>query len=305
MPVKIGYPCINYSVPCRGNRTFRLASYSETTIISTVRRNLACLRTILDYNVAHGILFFRITSDLVPFASHPVCVFDWKEYFLSEFRAIGEFIRMHEMRVSMHPDQFVIINALDQNIVQRSVHELGYHASVLDLMGLPDSAKIQIHIGGVYGNRSGSLERFIERYHSLPSPVQRRLVIENDDRNFTVKDCIYVSGQTGIPVLFDIFHHELNGAGNPIDEVLSSVERTWKSNDGIPMVDYSSQEPGGRRGNHAARLDPNHFKAFLDRSIPFDFDVMLEIKEKEQAAIKAREIGHNDERIRVKPTYNP
>jgi UV DNA damage endonuclease len=164
-------------------------------------------------------------------------------------------------------------------------------------MGPPDSAKIQIHIGGVYGNRPGSLERFIERYHSLPSPVQRRLVIENDDRNFTVNDCIYVSGQIGIPVLFDIFHHELNGAGDPIDEVLSSVERTWKCNDGIPMVDYSSQEPGARRGNHAARLDPNHFLEFLDRSRPFDFDIMLEIKEKERAAIKALEIGRNDKRI--------
>jgi UV DNA damage endonuclease len=303
--VKIGYPCINYSVPCRGNRTFRLASYSEENIISTVGRNLGCLTTILNYNAEHGILFFRITSDLVPFASHPVCVFDWKEYFLPEFTAIGEFIRMHEMRISMHPDQFVLINALDPDIVQRSVHELKYHASVLDMLGLDDSAKIQIHIGGVYKNRSGSLDRFIERYHSLPPPVQRRLVLENDDRNYTVKDCLFASGQTGIPVLLDVFHHEVNGAGDPIDEVLSSVERTWKSNDGIPMVDYSSQEPGARSGNHAARLDPDHFQMFLEKSRPFDIDLMLEIREKERAAIRAREIGRNDERIRVKPTYNP
>jgi UV DNA damage endonuclease len=297
MPVKIGYPCINHSVPCRGNRTFRLASYSETTIISTVGRNLACLRTILEYNAAHDIFFFRITSDLIPFASHSVCVFDWRDYFVSEFKAIGEFIRMHEMRISMHPDQFVLINALDADIVQRSIQELEYHASVLDLMGLDNSAKIQIHIGGVYGDRPGSLGRFIRQYGNLPSSVQRRLVIENDDRNFTVKDCISVSDQTGIPVLFDIFHHELNGDGDPIDEVLSLVASRWKKHDGIPMVDYSSQEHGGRRGSHAARLDPDHFRAFLDRSRPFDFDVMLEIKEKEQAAIRALEIGHNDERI--------
>jgi UV DNA damage endonuclease len=297
MPVKIGYPCINYSVPCRGNRTFRLASYSEEKIISTVGMNLACLRTILEYNAAHGILFFRITSDLVPFASHPVCVFDWKKYFLPEFRAVGKFIQMHKTRISMHPDQFVLINALDADIVQRSVQELGYHASVLDLMGLPDSAKIQIHIGGVYGNRSGSLWRFINQYGNLPPSVQRRLVIENDDRNFTVEDCISVSDQTGIPVLFDIFHHELNGAGDPIDEVLSSVAPGWKKNDGIPMVDYSSQEPGGRRGAHAARLDPDHFRAFLESSRPFDFDVMLEIKEKERAASRALAIGRNDTRV--------
>ncbi len=295
--MKIGYPCINYSVPCHGNRTFRLASYSEENIIRTVGGNLTCLRTMLEYNAAHDILFFRITSDLVPFASHPVCVFDWREYFASEFKAVGKFIRLHEMRISMHPDQFVLINALDPDIVQRSVHELEYHASVLDLMWLDTSAKIQIHIGGVYGNRSGSLERFVRNYGGLPRSVKRRLVIENDDRNFAVTDCIWVSDRTGIPVLFDIFHHELNGAGDPLDEVLSSVASRWKNHDGIPMVDYSSQEPGGRKGSHAARLDPHHFRAFLDRTRPFDFDVMLEIKEKERAAIKAREIGRNDERI--------
>jgi len=295
--VKIGYPCINHSVACRGNRTFRLASYSDANLISIVGRNLACLRTILEYNAAYDILFFRITSDLVPFASHPVCIFDWREYFASEFRAIGEFIRTYEMRISMHPDQFVLINALDEDIVQRSVRELEYHASVLDLMGLDTSAKIQIHIGGVYGNRSGSLERFVRNYGGLPRSVKRRLVIENDDRNFAVTDCISVSGQTGIPVLFDVFHHELNGAGDPLDEVLSSVASRWKKDDGIPMVDYSSQEPGGRRGAHAARLDPDHFRAFLELSRPFDFDVMLEIKEKERAAIKAFEIGRNDTRV--------
>jgi len=296
--VKIGYPCINYSVPCRGNRTFRLASYSEANSISTVGRNLACLRTILEYNAAHGILFFRITSDLVPFASHPVCAFDWRKYFLSEFMAIGDFIRKYEMRISMHPDQFVLINALDPDIVQRSIKELEYHASVLDMLGLDNSAKIQIHIGGMYGNRSASLGRFIERYATLPPSVQRRLVIENDDRVYTVKDCIFISDQTGIPVLFDIFHHAVNGAGDSIDEVLSSVAPSWKKNDGIPMVDYSSQEPGGRRGTHAARLDSDHFKEFLDKSRPFDIDVMLEIKEKERAANRALEMGGNDIRIK-------
>jgi UV DNA damage endonuclease len=219
--------------------------------------------------------------------------------------AIGDLIRKHNMRISMHPDQFVLINALDPDIVQRSVRELEYHASVLDLLGLDDSAKIQIHIGGVYKNRQGSLDRFIERYHTLSSPVQRRLVIENDDRNYTVEDCIFVSGQTGIPVLLDVFHHEVNGAGDPMDEVLSSVARTWKSNDGIPMVDYSSQEPGARSGNHAARLDPNHFQVFLEKSRPFDIDVMLEIKEKERAAIRALEFGCTDERIQVKLSCNP
>jgi UV DNA damage endonuclease len=298
MRVKIGYPCINYSVPCRGNRTFRLASYSEDLLIKTVRGNLACLHSILEYNAINGILFFRISSDIIPFASHPVCTFDWQREFGEEFCALGESIREHGMRISMHPDQFVLINALDPGIVERSVSELEYHAAVLDAMGLDESAKIQIHIGGVYGNRTASLARFVEHYRTLPPAVQRRLVIENDDRSYTVKDCTKISRKTGVPVLFDSFHHEVNSSGGTVADNLRIVSLTWDGHDGVPMVDYSSQEPGKRRGNHAHTLNPNHFQQFLQESRGFDLDIMLEIKEKEKAASKALALAGGDARLK-------
>ena len=298
MHVKIGYPCINYSVPCRGNRTFRLASYSKERFITTVRGNLACLHSVLEYNAINGILFFRISSDIIPFASHPVCTFDWQREFGEEFCALGDIIREHGMRISMHPDQFVLINALDPGIVERSVSELEYHAAVLDAMGLDESAKIQIHIGGVYGNRTASLARFVERYRTLPPAVQRRLVIENDDRSYTVKDCTKISRKTGVPVLFDIFHHEVNSSGGTVADNLRIVSLTWDGHDGVPMVDYSSQEPGKRRGNHAHTLNPNHFQQFLQESRGFDLDIMLEIKEKEKAASKALALAGGDARLK-------
>jgi UV DNA damage endonuclease len=298
MRVKIGYPCINYSVPCRGNRTFRLASYSEDLLIKTVRGNLACLHSILEYNAINGILFFRISSDIIPFASHPVCTFDWQREFGEEFCALGDIIREHDMRISMHPDQFVLINALDPGIVERSVSELEYHAAVLDAMGLGEPAKVQIHIGGVYGDRPASLERFVGRYRTLPPGVQRRLVIENDDRSYTVEDCLAISVKTGVPVLFDIFHHEVNSSGGTVADNLRIVSRTWHGNDGVPMVDYSSQEPGKRRGNHAQTLDEHHFRQFLEESRGFDLDIMLEIKEKEKAAVKALALAGGDIRLK-------
>ena len=132
--MKIGYPCLNRTIGCKADRTFRLKSYSEERLIETVANNLACLEEILRHNVAMRVLFFRITSDLVPFASHPVCRFDWQGHFREQFTRLGAFIREHDIRISMHPDQFTLINSLDEAIFERSRRELLYHAQVLDAL---------------------------------------------------------------------------------------------------------------------------------------------------------------------------
>lgn len=102
--MRVGYPCLNLSLNCKGDRTFRLKSYSEERLRATAGNNLACLREILRFNPAHRILFFRISSDLAPFASHPVCRSGWQRDFSGEFRELGQFINRHGMRISMHPD---------------------------------------------------------------------------------------------------------------------------------------------------------------------------------------------------------
>ena len=293
--MRIGYPCTNRSIGCTSSRTFRLASYSARRLVETVARNLDCLERVLRWNVEHDIGFFRITSDLVPFASHPVCAYDWAGRFRDRFRALGRTIRRHRMRISMHPDQFVLLNALDERIVRNSVLELEYHARVLDLMGLSASAKIQIHVGGVYGDKQASIQRFTERYIRLPGAVRLRLVVENDDRNYTVADCLEVSGRTGVPVLFDVFHHKVNSSGETARSALRRCAVTWRRADGPLMVDYSSQEPGQRRGRHVEHIDVRDFRKFLEAARGVDCDVMLEIKDKEKSALEAlalvREIG--------------
>ena len=295
--MKIGYPCINLTVKCKGNRTFRLKSYSEERLIQTVQNNLDCTLEMLRFNVKHHILFFRITSDLVPFASHPICEFNWQGFFQHKFAEIGDFIKTHGIRISMHPDQFTLINSLDIGVFEKSLEELRYHAQVLDFMGLNTSAKIQIHVGGVYGDREKSIARFIERFARIDEGVKRRLVVENDDRAYRVEDCLRIHAETGIPVLFDVFHHEANNSGKPVREVFDLVAATWRHGDGIPMVDYSSQKRGERKGRHAESIDLEGFREFLEDTKPLDFDLMLEIKDKERSALKAIKVASNDPRF--------
>jgi UV DNA damage endonuclease len=164
--MKIGYPCINNSIPHNASSTLRLASYSESKMIQTVKDNVFHLHQILRYNVKNNLLFFRISSGLIPFASHPVCKFAWHKIFQSELKQIGDYIKRHNIRISMHPDQFVILNSPNEKIVQNSINELKYHCNLLDTMHLDYTAKVQIHVGGVYGNKVHAIDRFIKTYNN-------------------------------------------------------------------------------------------------------------------------------------------
>ena len=293
--MKIGYACINLSLACRSSRTFRLKSYSAEKMERTVRGNLSCLMEQLRFNLERGIHYFRISSDLVPFASHPVCDYPWQSEFAREFAAIGRFISEHGMRVTMHPDQFILINSLDEGINERSVAELVYHAEVLDLMRLDRSHKIQIHVGGVYGDREASIARFAARHRELPAAVKKRLVVENDERSYGLADCLEVHARTGIPVVFDALHHAANNRGEELRAAVEGAGSTWKKKDGLPMVDYSSQKKGGKPGAHAYSLDADDLRFFLKETRGLDFDLMLEVKDKERSAFEAisiaREMG--------------
>jgi UV DNA damage endonuclease len=292
--MRIGYPCLNHSLDCRNNHSFRLANYSEGRLVETVTENLNCLEAIIRFNVEHDLLFFRISSDLVPFASHPVCRFDWASHFARDLSRIGSFIKRNGIRISMHPDQFTLLNSPDDRIVDRSVLELEYHAEILDRMTLDGTAKIQIHVGGVYGEREQALKRFVQRYTHLPLSVKRRLAIENDDRLYPLADCMDLHFQTGVPVLFDIFHHCILNFGEPAREALELAATTWSEQDGPPMVDYSSQYAGERKGRHAESLDEDDFVHFLETAQGIYCDVMLEIKDKERSALRAMEIYHKE-----------
>ncbi len=298
--MKIGYPCINRSISCSSNKTFRLKSYSEARLKETIESNLLCLFRILRYNVQNHLLFFRITSDLVPFASHPINTFDWQEFFKSDFQAIGNFIVKNRIRISMHPDQFTLINSIREEIFERSKAELQYHSDVLDLMNLDTSAKIQIHVGGAYDDKPKSMERFVTRLDCLSNSIRQRLVVENDDKLYDIGDCLKIREQTSLPVLFDAFHHRLNKRSNLSENYFELAAKTWASErDGVPMVDYSSKKPGGSATQHAEHIDLNDFQLFLRNTQPIDFDVMLEIKDKEKSALKALEIAAGDKRVRA------
>ncbi|PKL58979.1 MAG: hypothetical protein CVV34_00285 [Methanomicrobiales archaeon HGW-Methanomicrobiales-5] len=168
---------------------------------------------------------------------------------------------------------------------------------VLDLMGLDTTAKVQIHVGGVYGDKPLSMDRFADKYDLLDPVIKNRLVIENDERLYSISDCLDLHERTGIPIIADLFHHALHNNAERFADLLTPLKATWKARDGIPMVDYSSQEPGKRAGAHAEHIVPDDFRQFLNETRLADFDIMLEIKDKEKSALCALDIAREDPRL--------
>lgn len=197
----------------------------------------------------------------------------------------------------MHPGQFAILNSPVDNVLENTVKELRYHVEILDAMSLDTTAKIQIHVGGAYGNKEESIWRFVQRYDNLDEAIKRRLVVENDERTYTVSDCRRVYTETGVPILVDVLHHELNNSGESIAQAITHLSKSWEDKDGIPMVDYSCRKAGRSKISHGDSIDLAHFEHFLTETRPIDFDVMLEIKDKEASALKAVPMARNDRRF--------
>ena len=196
----------------------------------------------------------------------------------------------------MHPDQFVLINSPKESIVENSLRELAYHCSILDLMSLDSSAKIQLHVGGVYGDKALAMKNFEKNYRTMLSDsIKKRLVIENDDRLYNVNSCLCIHDRTAVPILFDSFHHSClkSSDGLSLSNAFRMCNQTWSKRDGVPMADYSDQALGHQKGKHCATIDLNNFKKFVLQTRELNYDLMLEIKDKQISAIKAAMALHH------------
>lgn len=284
--MRIGYPCVSRLTGRTTNHETILRAATPEKLRALTRQNLADLREILRHNLAHGWLLFRIGSSVVPFASHPVNALDWQAEFEQDLTEIGAFARNNGMRLSFHPGQYTVLNSPDPEIVRRAIEEIAYSAAFLDALGMDTACKIVIHLGGIYGDKPAALSRFVETVTALGDSLRRRLVIENDERSCTPADALWVSARTALPVVFDNLHYAANPGPGRLDDLLEQIFATWKPEDGVPKVHFSSQAPGGRMGHHADYADPNEFQVWRLRWAQFgDFDLMLEAKAKDEALL--------------------
>ena len=262
---------------------------NRSRLETLTRANIEGLYQVLHWNVSQRIGFFRISSGLIPLASHPRAQWPWKKLLEGKLADIGRFIRDSNIRVSMHPGQYVVLNSPHRSVVRAARVELSYHADLLDQLNLDSKHKIILHVGGLYGNRDASVRRFSAEFKLLPRNVRSRLVIENDERSYGAEDTLFLSKTLKIPMVFDYLHHITFSGKPPGKSLIAAVCESWSTSDGRPEFHYSTQKPDLRKGAHADMIDIQDFLLFLQVLPLRNIDVMLEAKAKDLALLDLRQ----------------
>lgn len=291
--MSIGYACKTIGVQNTTISTCQLKSISDEKLRQVIDQNLNALERMIEYNIQNNILLFRISSDMIPFASHPANTINWKVEFKERLFEIGKKIRKNGMRVSMHPGQYTVLNSGRLEVVNNAILELIYHAEFLDLLEVDATNKLILHIGGTYGDKATATKSFIGNYHRLPQIVRDRLVIENDEKNYTIDEILTISQEIGAPAVFDNLHHRLNSDRLKLDneiespwELIKRCGETWKSKDGKQKIHYSQQKQGAILGAHSETIAIKEFSEFYENLYDKNIDIMLEVKDKNLSAIK-------------------
>ena len=299
--MNIGYACLTKGIRNTDFRSCNLINAKSDKLIEIISHNLNSLENIIDYNIDNNIHLFRISSDIIPFGSNQVNTVDWDYIFSEKLHNIGIKIKNANIRVSMHPGQYTVLNSLDLNIVKKAISDLEYHNKFLDALNVDSKNKIILHIGGIYGNKNGEIKRFIDGYNSLSDNIKSRLVIENDERMYSIFDILEISKISGIPVVFDNLHNQLNPSDNSMSEIewINECSKTWKTEDGAQKIHYSQQNLYKKLGSHSDTIKINEFMKFHSKLNTDNIDIMLEVKDKNLSAAKCINCVSDNKQISI------
>lgn len=291
---RIGYACINMTLgkSVTTNRTMMkrtMESKGLDYISELSLKNCKDLLKILVWNKNNNVKFFRMSSDIIPWGNS-INMEDLRDIaeIKKALKLAGTYANDNDIRLTFHPGPFTILSSPNGIVVNNAIKDLEHHGLVMDLLMQSKSPynKINIHIGGTYGDKQATLETFSRNFQRLSDSVKSRLTIENDDKasQYTVLDLITVHKSCGVPIVFDYHHHECQKDPITQREALGLACSTWGNI--IPVVHYS--ESKALRENDSSIKIQAHSDYI--NSLPETYgnvvDVMVEAKAKELSIMK-------------------
>ncbi|MEI8315311.1 MAG: UV DNA damage repair endonuclease UvsE [Verrucomicrobiota bacterium] len=261
----------------------RLARLAELSLA-----NATALLDTLRYCATHGIGAFRVNSQVLPIKTHPTAGYAVEELpghraIVARYRECGAFARAHGLRLSFHPDQFVVLNSPNPLTLKNSLAELDYQSTVAEWI---DADTINIHGGGAYGDKPAALRALCQTIERLPARVRARLTLENDDKIYTPRDLLPVCTALGVPLVYDVHHHRCCPDGSTMAATTAAARQTWARRE--PLFHISSPLDGWAGPRPQRHHDYINAADFPKAWIGWPLTVEVEAKAKELAVAKLR-----------------
>ena len=308
--INLGYACINETLKdirpkknavCVSKtciaRTFR--QKGKEYAIELAKCNLEAVIKVMEWNHEHNIHLYRLSSNMFPHMTNPEFIPEGETlaydlgHFTEYFTRIGELAKSYKQRLTFHPGQYNQIGTPKPEVFKKTKSDLGYHAEVLDRCGLDKNSVMVVHIGGVYYDKVGTMDRWVEQFHTLPDAVKNRIVVENCERAYNYKDVLSVCKRIHRPFVFDTHHHacyskQICALEDP-STFMPDVVKTWTDLGIKPKFHISEQHPEKRVGAHSDYVETIPQYLFdIAKTVPGGIDIMIEAKKKELAVIRLR-----------------
>lgn len=251
--------------------------------------NSRALIAALDEVERLGFGAFRVLSPLFPLYTHPDVGYRLDQLpSASEIHSLLAEVKQrkdtYHLRLSFHPDQFVLLSSPRPEVTASSLQELAYQADLAELIG---ADVINIHAGGVYGDKLAALRRLGQQIEKLPTAIRRRLTFENDDQSYTVADLLPLCADYSIPLVYDVHHHRCNPDGLSIEEATSACLETWERVGREPYLHISSPKHGWEQ-NPKPHADFIERADFPDEWLGLNATLDVEAKAKETAVLRLK-----------------
>lgn len=259
-------------------------NYNTSKLLEITKNNLDSLYEIIKYNVKNNFHFYRLTSKLVPLATHDKVDFDYITPFLDKYKKIGKLINDNNIRVDTHPDQYAVLNSMDSKIVKNTVEILEYHYKIMDALGIKDKIII-LHVGSSACGKKASITRFINNFNKLPDHIKKCITVENDDKVYNIKDVLELCHKINVPMVLDYHHFICNNEKEDINDYLKEIINTWDGK--LPKMHFSSPKSKLKKEfrSHSDYVNKECFIEFINilKEQDKDIDIMLEAKAKDDA----------------------
>jgi UV DNA damage endonuclease len=286
MSPQLGLVCITASKEVRyrtitRKRLLEASPAAQRKLLNEIYRdNIQTFDAALRFCEREGIALYRIPSSIFPFLDEDIgreCIAPLS----GALAKSGARATDKNIRLVMHPDQFVVLTSDSEDVVANSVKILQMHAHIMDLLGQPRSpwALLEIH-----GGKSGRADALVERIATLPDAIRCRLGLENDEYAYSASEIADICLRSGAPMVFDAHHHivheKLPSYDDPsVGEMLLRARATWA----VPaqqLVHISNGRSSFNDRQHADLIDtmPSSY-----RQAPW---IEIEAKSKEEAIRK-------------------